>query len=442
METVTRSTRVCVIGTGYVGMACCVGLAMLGHRVHGFDIMPDRIDRLRRGIAPYQESNIDELLREQIAAGALAFSHSIEEAAHDAELVLVAVGTPSREDGGADLTALHGAMKMLSNVNFKQRPTVVIRSTVPPGTSDLLAETAESWGDITFAPEFLREGTAIVDFLDPDRIVVGGESREAMDRYVDLFASLEKPVLRTTRCNAELIKCCSNAFLALKISFANEVANLCDAVGGTSDDVLHGIGYDRRIGKEFLQPGIGFGGPCFEKDVKSMHHTSEKYGTNSQLFSATLRVNERQPMLIVEKLESALGTLDGATIGVWGLTFKAGTSDTRDSLATRIVDALAERGATTVIYDPAIHVAPLPARSHLVRSALEAAECDALAVLTDWPEFKTIASSEIASRVRGKVVVDGRNMLDGAALADLGIDYRGVGRPLHSKRFAPLSQAM
>jgi UDPglucose 6-dehydrogenase len=425
-------------------MACCVGLAMLGHRVQGFDILAHRIDRLRRGIAPYQESNIDDLLREQIAAGALAFSHSIDEAARDAELVLVAVGTPSHEDGSADLSALHGAMKMLAGVNFNQRPTVVIRSTVPPGTSDHIAETAEAWGDVTFAPEFLREGTAIVDFLDPDpdRIVVGGESIEAMDRYVELFASLEKPVLRTTHCNAELIKCCSNAFLALKISFANEVANLCDAVGGTSDNVLHGIGYDRRIGKEFLQPGIGFDGPCFEKDVKSMHHTSEKYGTNSQLFSATLRVNERQPMLIVEKLESALGTLEGLTIGIWGLTFKAGTSDTRDSLAMRIVEALAERGATTLIYDPAIHVAPLPARSHLVRSALHAANCDALAVLTDWPEFKTIDSFEIANRVRGKVIIDGRNILDGAALAELGIDYRGVGRPLHSKPSAALAQAI
>jgi UDPglucose 6-dehydrogenase len=419
---------------------------MLGHKVHGFDIMPDRIDRLKRGIAPYQESNIDELLREQIAAGVLDFSNSIETAARDAEVILVAVGTPAREDGGADLSHLYGAMKMLAAVDFIHRPTVVIRSTVPPGTSDAIAATAEAWGDIAFAPEFLREGSAIVDFLDPDRIVVGSESAEAADRYVALFESLEKPVVRTTRTNAEMIKCCSNAFLALKISFANEVANLCDAVGATADDVLHGIGYDRRIGKEFLQPGIGFGGPCFEKDVKSMHHTSERFGTDSQLFSATLRVNERQPTRIVEKLEAALGTLDGARIGVWGLTFKAGTSDTRDSLATRIVDVLAERGATTVIYDPAIHVAPLPQRSHLVRSALEAAEADALIVLTDWPEFRTIDLAEVASRLRRSVVIDGRNMLDGARLAELGVHYRGVGRPMHARAIpagvTPLSQAI
>ena len=214
-----KSSKVCVVGTGYVGMACCVGLAMLGHQVHGFDIMPDRIDRLRRGIAPYQEANIDALLREQLDAGVLSFSNSIEAASKDAEVILVAVGTPAREDGGADLSALYGAMKMLAAVDFLQRPTVVIRSTVPPGTSDAIAGTANAWADIAFAPEFLREGSAIVDFLDPDRIVVGSESIEASDRYLSLFASLEKPEVRTTRANAEMIKCCSNAFLALKISF-------------------------------------------------------------------------------------------------------------------------------------------------------------------------------------------------------------------------------
>jgi UDPglucose 6-dehydrogenase len=437
------ATRVCVVGTGYVGMACCIGLSMLGHRVHGFDIMVDRIDRLRCGIAPYQESNIDTLLREQVAAGELSFSHSIYDAARDAEVVLVAVGTPARADGSADLSALHGAMKMLSSVDFIKRPTIVIRSTVPPGTSDELAESCEAWAEIAFAPEFLREGSAIVDFLDPDRIVVGAESDDAANRYAALFASLEKPVLRTTRSNAEMIKCWSNAFLALKISFVNEVANLCDAVGATADDVLHGMGYDRHIGKEFLMPGIGFGGTCFEKDVKSMQHTSELQGVDSQLFSATLRVNERQPMLIVEKLEASLGDLADVRIGVWGLTFKAGTSDTRDPLATLIVDELAARGATTVIYDPAIHVAPLPQRSHLVRSALEAAECDALVVLTDWPEFRTVEIAEVATRVRRRVVIDGRNMLDGARLADLGIHYRGVRRPMHAKRVSiALSQAI
>ena len=427
------SSKVCVVGTGYVGMACCVGLAMLGHQVGGFDIQNDRIDRLKRGIAPYQETNINGLLREQMAAGLLSFSTSLSELARDADVILVAVGTPAREDGSADLSHLYQAIGMLASVEFVRRPTIVIRSTVPPGTSDAIAEKAHVWADVAFAPEFLREGTAIVDFLDPDRIVVGSESDEAAARYIALFAALEKPVVRTTRCNAELIKCCSNAFLALKISFANEVANLCDAVGATADDVLLGIGADQRIGAQFLQPGIGFGGPCFEKDVKSMHHTSEKHGTNSQLFSATLRVNERQPMLIIEKLEEALGgSLDAVTIGVWGLTFKAGTNDTRDSLATRIVDELSARGATTIVYDPAIQVAPLPSNSHLVASALAAAECDALVVLTDWPEFRSIDSREIASRVRRSIIVDGRNMLDGAELASLGVSYRGVGRPMHA----------
>jgi UDPglucose 6-dehydrogenase len=427
------SQQICVVGTGYVGMACCIGLSMLGHRVHGFDIMPERIDRLKRGIAPYQEAGIDASLREQLARQTLEFFDSIEAAARTCPVIIVAVGTPSRDDGSADMSALHHAIAMLSAVELDARPTIVIRSTVPPGTSDAIAETVRGWADVAFAPEFLREGTALVDFLNPDRIVVGSGCDAAADAYVDLFASLEKPVVRTSRCNAELIKACSNAFLALKISFANEVANLCDAVGGFADEVLPGVGFDHRIGKEFLQPGIGFGGPCFEKDVKSMAHISNQYGVDSQLFAATLRVNEAQPRRIIMMLEAALGGLDGAEVGVWGLTFKQGTSDTRDSLAMRIVDELSRRGASTTVYDPAIHVAPLPNRSRLVRDPLVAAESDALLVLTDWPEFSSIDPMEIVSRVRRGIVIDGRNLLDAVALTNAGMIYRGVGRPYHRK---------
>jgi UDPglucose 6-dehydrogenase len=315
----------------------------------------------------------------------------------------------------------------------------VIRSTVPPGTSDVLAASVEDWADLVYAPEFLREGSAVADFLNPDRIIVGATHPTIAVPYVRLLEALDKRVVFTTRCNAELIKCGSNAFLALKISFANEVANLCDVLGATSDDVLRGIGYDRRIGSDFLMPGIGFGGPCFEKDVRSMTHFAAQHGQSRELFSATLRVNEAQPMKIVEKLEAELTTLADATIGIWGLAFKAHTDDVRDSLALRIVDELSRRGARVVAYDPAVRLVQLPPGSRLASSALEATHCDALVVLTEWPEFAEIDPLRYADNIARRVVIDGRNVLDFTRMAAAGLTYRGVGR---SMRPAPPSPAL
>jgi UDPglucose 6-dehydrogenase len=424
-----KSSRpLCIVGTGYVGMASMIGLADLGWRVNGFDIMPERVAKLKQGIPPYREPGIEESLRRHLDDGTMHFFDDLSEAAAESNLIVVAVGTPSREDGSCDISALHAVMNDLAHVKFTSWPTVVIRSTVPPGTTDELAHSAKDWCDIVYAPEFLREGSAVPDFLDPDRIVVGSETPTAAVGYVRLFESLQVPVLFTSRSNAELIKCCSNAYLALKISFANEVANLCDAFGATADDVLRGIGYDERIGAQFLRPGIGFGGPCFEKDVKSMEHVSLKAGVGSELFSATLRVNEAQPKRIVELLENELGSLENLTIGVWGLAFKAGTDDTRDSLAVRIVDEIAKRGARTVCYDPAVHIAQLPRDSRLVMTALEATHADALLVLTEWPEFAAIDPNLYAASLSLGVVVDGRNVLDANRVAAAGLKYRGVGR--------------
>jgi UDPglucose 6-dehydrogenase len=421
------SSPICIVGTGYVGMACVVGFADLGYDVNGYDIQSDRIERLRAGVTPYREDGIEEALRWHLASGRLKFFNDLSQAASNSALIIIAVGTPSREDGSADLSALEAAIAALGNVGFKSRPTVVIRSTVPPGSSDAMAPVIERWGDLVYAPEFLREGSALADFLNPDRIVVGSETPSQGVPYARLFEALRRPVLFTSRVNAELIKCCSNAFLALKISFANEVANLCDAVGATSDDVLRGVGYDRRIGSEFLNPGIGFGGPCFEKDVKSVQHVAASYQTGCELFSATLRVNENQPRRIVSLVEEELGTLDGLKIGVWGLSFKAGTDDVRDSLALRILEDLERRGASVVAYDPAVRVVPLPRNCRLVGSALEAASADALLVLTEWPEFARIPPEDYAASLRLGVVIDGRNVLDPDRVSEAGLRYRGVG---------------
>jgi UDPglucose 6-dehydrogenase len=413
-------------------MASMIGLAELGWAINGYDIMPDRIRKLQEGIAPYREAGIEESLHKHLANGRLAFFDTLEEAAKGVDLIIIAVGTPARDDGSADLSALYMAVEALGKLNFSTWPTVVIRSTVPPGTSDRLAKLVEGWGELVYAPEFLREGSAVYDFLHPDRIVVGSNTASAAVPYVTLFESLQKPVLFTSRCNAELIKCGSNAFLALKISFANEVANLCDALGATSDDVLRGIGYDRRIGSQFLNPGIGFGGPCFEKDVKSIEHVAAKHNIGRELFSATLRVNEAQQTRIADLVEDEVGSVKGLTIGVWGLAFKAGTDDVRDSLALRIIEILAERGATIVAYDPAVHVTTLPKGSRLVTTALEAADADVLLVLTEWPEFHEIPPPSYAAGIRRGVVIDGRNVLDAERVGAAGLTYRGIGRAVAS----------
>jgi UDPglucose 6-dehydrogenase len=420
---------ICTIGTGYVGMASMIGLAELGWCVNGYDILEERVRKLQEGIAPYREAGIETSLAKHLANGRLAFFESLEDAIKGVDMIIVAVGTPARDDGSADLSALYSVMQTLTKLMPPNWPTVVIRSTVPPGTSNRLAKLVEGWGELVYAPEFLREGSAVHDFLNPDRIVVGSDSAAAAVPYVRLFESLQKPVLFTSRSNAELIKCGSNAFLALKISFANEIANLCDAVGATSEDVLRGIGYDRRIGSQFLNPGIGFGGPCFEKDVKSIEYISGECNVGSELFSATLRVNEAQQRRIVDLVVEEVGSLDGLTIGVWGLAFKAGTDDVRDSLAIRIVARLAERGAKVVAYDPAVHLTELPKDCRLVSNAFDATDCDALLVLTEWPEFYEIPPLSYASRIRRSVVIDGRNVLDADRVASAGLTYRGVGIP-------------
>lgn len=420
---------VCIIGTGYVGMACMIGLAELGRTVHGYDIQADRIERLKAATPPYYEHGIMEALRKHMARGRMHFFHDLEEAACNAEIVLITVGTPSRDDGSADLSYLESALTALSNVRFETWPTIVIRSTVPPGTCDRLEPFVQRWGELVFAPEFLREGSALDDFLTPSRIIVGSRKATIAVPYVRLFEALNTPpVVFTSLCNAELIKCCSNAFLAMKITYANEVANLCDALGAYSDDVLRGMGYDPRIGSDFLRPGIGFGGPCFEKDVKSIRHAAMELKTSSELFSATLRVNQAQPLRVIQALEKEIGDLHGAVVGVWGLAFKAGTDDVRYSLAIRVVEELAARRAVVVAYDPAVHIAPLPAGSRLVRSALEAADADALVVLTDWPEFASIDPLSFAHMLRRGAVIDGCNVLDPRRTASAGLIYRGVGR--------------
>jgi UDPglucose 6-dehydrogenase len=428
---------ICIIGTGYVGMASAIGLAELGADVVGYDVLPERVADLQRGHAPYREARIDELLRKNLDRGRMRFTSVHADAVRGAGLILISVGTPSSDDGAADLRGLWQCVHQLAQSDLSACDGVVLRSTVPPGTSDEIAATLGRHVPVVYAPEFLREGNAVADFLAPDRTVVGGDDLTASIAYARLFESLGAPVMLTTRRNAELIKAASNAFLAMKITFANEIANLCDALGADADDVLRGVGYDRRIGSAFLMPGIGFGGPCFEKDLKSLRRIAERTKVHCDLANATLTANAHQPRRIVEMVIEELGGLRERTIAVWGLAFKAGTDDVRDSLAVRIVEDLTARGARVRAFDPSVHAAALPAGASFARSALDAAEgADALLVLTEWPEFAGISPAAIAAALGTGVVIDGRNVLDAERISAAGLRYRGLGRFAEPERDA------
>ena len=408
-------------------MASAIGFAEFGHEVIGYDIIRERVRGLQNGITPYNEAGLSAALSKHLESGCLTFVESLSEAIEDVEFIVIAVGTPSRADGSADLSYLYSAIDSLLDNDLSGK-TLVVRSTVPVGTTDFIADRLRGTAAVLHAPEFLREGSALHDFLNPDRVIVGAEPLEKAGPFLQLFEHLGRPLVATSPREAELIKGFSNAFLALKISFANEVANLCDAVDADALAVLGGIGNDSRIGNQFLQPGIGYGGPCFDKDVRSMHHIAGQHDSTRELLAATLRVNEFQPRRVVDLLEEELGRLDGATVGVWGLTFKAGTDDVRDSLAVKIVDDLVARGAHVRAYDPTISGPHTMIHCELADSPIDVLDSDALLVLTDWPVFRDISPITIAARLRHKVVVDGRNALDHRALADAGIRYRGVGR--------------
>ncbi len=428
MDTTSKPTKIAIVGTGYVGMACVIGFAEFGHKVVGYDIMTERVHQLQRGITPYKEAGISEALARHLQGGSASFVEELATAVDGARFIIVAVGTPAQDDGSADLSGIHDVVTRLGALDL-HGATVVLRSTVPPGTSEWVADKLRGKAEVAYAPEFLREGSAVPDFLNPDRIVVGAETAAVAARYGGLFVHLNRPILTMSLRNAELAKGMSNAFLAMKISFANQVANLCDEIDADALDVLEAVGHDRRIGRLFLNPGIGFGGPCFEKDLKSLIHLSRNSNADYDLLHATLNVNDRQPRRVADVLESELGgSVAGVRVGVWGLTFKGGTNDVRDSLAIRVVEDLAERGADIIAFDPAFHDKQHALPCALAGSALEAADADALLVLTDWPQFRAVDPRALMRSLSRRLIVDGRNVLDMDAITAAGLRYRGIGR--------------
>ncbi|MBW3614448.1 MAG: UDP-glucose/GDP-mannose dehydrogenase family protein [Actinobacteria bacterium] len=418
-----------VIGTGYVGLTTGTVLAHLGHHVVCADVDRAKVEMLRRAQIPIYEAGLQEMVQAGLDSGRLEFVLGGENAARHAEFVFLCVPTPQAPDGRADLSYIQSAAEEIAGV--VQSNTVVInKSTVPVG-STLAVEQALGRSDVYVVsnPEFLREGSAVHDSLNPDRIVIGSEDQAAALRVATLYSELKAPVIITDPASAETIKYACNAFLATKISFINAIANLCEAVGADVRDVVVGMGYDQRIGFEFLRPGPGWGGSCFPKDTRALLWIAEENGYSFDLLAGVIDVNEEQFDRTAAKVARAAGgDLEGKTVGVWGLTFKARTDDTRQSPALAIIERLQAMGAKVRAYDPQAHTeVEGVVRCKDAYSACEGAEV--LAVLTEWDEFRWVDWHKVADQMAGRAVVDARNLLNAAAVRRNGFTYIGVGVP-------------
>ncbi len=428
--------NICVIGVGYVGLVTGTCFADLGNRVVALDINEERIANLKQGILPIYEPGLEEMVKRNVAAGRLDFTTSYAEALRGADFAFIAVGTPEGVDGEADLQYVRAAAESIAE-NMTQPLIIVNKSTVPVGTGDWVADIvrAKQPRPIAFSvvscPEFLAEGSALSDFMNPARIVLGSTDREAANQVADLHLSLRAPIVVTDLRTAEMIKYASNAFLATKISFINEIANICEALGADVKEVAAGMGYDPRIGKHFLNAGLGWGGSCFPKDVRALAYMATVQGKHPQLLQSVMDINKYQRRQAVLKTREMLGGLKGKTIGLFGLAFKPNTDDMRDAPSVEIARALQAEGALVKGYDPvAMHAAErmMPGVA-MCASAYEVAEgADAVIVCTEWNEFKQLDLARIKQSMRQPVLVDGRNLYDAKRMQDLGFQYRGMGR--------------
>lgn len=433
-----KSQKVCVVGCGYVGLVTGACLAEIGHKVICIDNDARKYEALKNGKTPIYEPGLDRLIKRNVARKRLSFGQWVSEGLKDSTIIFIAVGTPPRPDGSADLTHIESVARGIAQ-HMKGHTIVVEKSTVPVETGEEVERTINAHKPATVSfdmvsnPEFLREGTAIDDFLHPDRIVLGVKSKRAEKIMRDLYAPLKaKKILVTDLKSAELIKHASNSFLATKVSFINSVSRVCEQVGADAIQVAEGMGLDPRIGNIYFQPGIGFGGFCLPKDVEAFHYISKKVGYDFDFLRVVKEVNEAQRAHFVKKIESALGGLQGKTIGVWGIAFKPGTDDIRFAPAIDIIHRLQSQGAVVQAYDP---FAMEKARTELkdVRfcedayDAAKGAVC--LAVVTEWPVFQKTNFKRIKTLMTHPLIVDGRNCLAPSRLRALGFEYHGMGRP-------------
>jgi len=430
--------NICAIGVGYVGLVTGACLADLGNHVVCLNRNQQKSDNLKKGILPIYEPGLEEIVKRNSEAGRLEFTTSYDEAMQEAEFVFIAVGTPSGDGGEADLAHVETAATEVAR-RIHQPLVIINKSTVPIGTGDWVADIVREhmpdpsipfW--VVSNPEFLREGSGVYDCMNPDRVVLGSTSREAAERVAELYYPLHAETIITDLRTAEMIKYASNAFLATKISFINEMANICEVLWADVKEVARGMGTDNRISPQFLGAGIGWGGSCFPKDVKALAHMAATHGTHPQMLRAVMEINYDQRKRFVTKLRHILGGFRGKTVGVLGFSFKPNTDDMRDAPSVEIINLLLYEGATVKGYDP---VAMENARRILGDSVTYckdpyevAKDADALLLIAEWNEFKQLSMKRIKELMRQPVLMDGRNIYDPQRMRKLGFTYRGMGR--------------
>jgi UDPglucose 6-dehydrogenase len=447
--------RVCVIGTGYVGLVTGVCLSHIGHDVICVDNNEEKVKLMQSGQSPIYEPGLSELMKSSAASGKLTFTADLSKGVAHGEILYIAVGTPPLPTGESDTRYVEAVARGIGTHLKDEYKVIVNKSTVPIGSGDWVrmivldghkesGSTVETSFDVISNPEFLREGSAVYDTFNPDRIVLGGNSEKALSMMQDLYRPLvdrkfaedkslpEVPVVLTDLSSAEMIKYAANSFLATKISFINEVANICDRVGADVTQVAKGIGLDSRIGGKFLDAGIGWGGSCFPKDVSALVHTADDYNYESELLKAAINVNKRQRLLALEKLQNELKILKGKTIGLLGLTFKPDTDDMRDAPALDLIEHLNRLGARVKAYDPIVSQSGLShGLSNVIietNAEMLADKCDALVLVTDWKEFLKLDLPKMAKLMNHPVIIDGRNFLNRETVQAAGIRYIGMGR--------------
>lgn len=438
-------STICVIGTGYVGLVTGTCLADMGNHVTCVDIVPEKIERLKRGILPIYEPGLEELVERNVEAGRLHFTTSYDEGLDNSEYIFVAVNTPTgTSQGGADMSYVEKAARSIAE-KLDHYAVIINKSTVPVGSGDVVSRIIHSSlkrPDVSFSvvsnPEFLREGSAVLDFQHPDRVVLGSADKEAAHHVALLYLPLRANIVITDLYTAEMIKYASNAFLATKISFINEIAQICERLGADVKEVAVGMGYDKRIGRAFLDAGLGYGGSCFPKDVRALAHMADEAGLHPQLLHAVMEINHDQRRLIISKLTAILGSLRGCTIGVLGLAFKPNTDDMREAPSVDIIRWVTSQGAKVRVYDPiatetgraALERAEVRLEDvHFCKGAYEVAEsADALVLVTEWNEFKSLNMAQIRAAMRRPVLIDGRNIYEADEMNQLGFIYRGMGR--------------
>jgi len=428
-----------VVGCGYVGLVTAACFADLGNRVIGVDVDAVRVQALKKGRIPIYEPGLEEIVRRNIKDGRLTFQTSLADAVRASRIIFIAVGTPPAADGDVDLTAVRMVAAEIGK-SLNGDKIIVNKSTVPVGMADAVGDMAQKSARgkkhkvrVVSNPEFLREGTAVTDFMHPDRVVVGSSDKRAAEAVADLYRPLDAHVIVTDVRSAEMIKYASNAFLATKISFINEIASLCEKLGADVAAVANGMGKDKRIGREFLYAGVGFGGSCLPKDVAALRRAVEKAGLTPRLLAAVLEVNESQRRSVVEKLSDGLGKLAGKTVAVLGLAFKPSTDDLREAVSQTVLPQLIRAGAKVRAYDPAANEGSKRNHPQAVycKSALDAAKgAHAAVVLTEWNEFVELDLVKLRGVMAGQkpVLVDGRNVYDPDKAKAAGFTYRGVGR--------------